>query len=410
MQDLFELTPELLLEQSQEMFGLCSAYENLFSNISSDLNGINSSWSDLLSNNFSAKIGSAQKAFSGALSMLHNSANSARVVAETAQEMDVAWATRIGGSGFSHFNVQTLLSSLSESIAAGAPAGYDHKQLLDALKVIKESYKEDMPPSIQAWIKWAGKEVDKAVFDKNLGKIDDVAKVLEKLSEGDIGGAVKSGGKTILKEVFKDAVKGTGGSPLNIFGTKYDPSVKYYINLGLGIGEGIGEFALEPSWENLTEIAWNATVNPVLETAGSGVETLSRMIPGVSEYYYDEHGAEDIGDAAGIALGDVYAMFSPDEDIKEYASNYYKDGVWEGLWGGFEDVASFVKDSGGAGEAAKNFFQTAYKDGQESLEHVVENAEYLWKGIQSLFGTEVTSDAVPRSTGSGSGGGSGRAF
>ena len=406
MQDQFELTPELLLAQSQQMTALCGEFENLFSNISSDLNGINGSWSDLLSHNFSAKIGSAQKAFSGALGMLRNSANSTRMVAETAQQMDVAWATRISGSGFQAFSVHNLMSALGENVVAGASAGYDHKQFLETLKIIKESYEEDMPPSIKAWIEWAGKEVDKAVFDKKFGKIDDIVKALEKLSEGDIGGAVKSGGKTILKEVFKESVKGTAGEAINIFGNKYDPTVKYYLNLGLGIGEGIGEFALDPTLENFTEIAWNASVRPVLETAGSSIETLSRMIPGISEYYYDEHGAEDIGEAAAVALGDVYSMFSPDEDIKEYASNYYKDGMWEGLWGGFEDISNFVEESGGAGEAAKNFFSTASKDGQESLNHIAENAEYLWKGVKSWFGADVKSDAVARSVGTGGGGGS----
>lgn len=98
MQDLFELTPELLLEQSQEMFSLCSAFETLFGNITSDLNGINNSWSDLLSNNFSGKISSAQKAFSGTLVMLRNSASSAQMVAEAAQETDTEWASKIMGA------------------------------------------------------------------------------------------------------------------------------------------------------------------------------------------------------------------------------------------------------------------------------------------------------------------------
>lgn len=98
MQDLFELTPELLLEQSQEMQSICAAYENLFSNISADLSGINGSWSDLLANNFSGKIGSAQKTFSGALTMLSNVANGTRMVAETMQEADAEWASKIGGA------------------------------------------------------------------------------------------------------------------------------------------------------------------------------------------------------------------------------------------------------------------------------------------------------------------------
>ena len=98
MQDLFELTPELLLEQSQEMFSLCSTFETLFGNITSDLNGINHSWSDLLSNNFSGKLSSAQKAFSGTLVMLRNSASSAQMVAQAAQEADAEWASKIMGA------------------------------------------------------------------------------------------------------------------------------------------------------------------------------------------------------------------------------------------------------------------------------------------------------------------------
>ena len=98
MQDLFELTPELLLEQSREMLGLCASYESLLGNIASDLKGMNSSWSDLLANNFSAKIVAAQKAFSGALTMLRNSGESLRTVAETARETDRQWASRISGA------------------------------------------------------------------------------------------------------------------------------------------------------------------------------------------------------------------------------------------------------------------------------------------------------------------------
>lgn len=386
MQDLFELTPELLLEQSQEMFSLCSAYENLFSNISSDLNGINGSWSDLLSNNFSGKIGSAQKAFSGALSMLQNSANSARSVAETAQEMDTAWASKISSSMAGQslsdlrnnpYFMQGVLNLMNWDPAA------ESKEALELLDKLKEKAEDVIPSSVRAWIEFLGKQADKKFFDGNVDKAIDLT---TQLLEGDLEGFGKDAELLVLKEVFKEAVKGTAGDPVNIMGFKYDPTTKYYINMGLGIGEGLGEFAQEPSWENLTEIAWNASVKPVLETAGSTVETVTQLIPGISEYYYDENGAEDIGDAAGIALGDLYRLFTPDEDIKEYASNYYKDGMWEGLWGGFEDIGSFIKDSGGPGEAAKNFFSTAYKDSQENLDHMAENAGYLWDSIEKLIG------------------------
>lgn len=409
MNDLFELTPELLLEQSQEMFSICAAYENLFSNISSDLNGINGGWSDLLSNNFSGKISSAQKAFSGALTMLRNSAGSARTVAEVAQEMDAAWSSRISGtvgSGTSTNWTQTLLASMGMDASQRTAYMGETKNLLEALKKLEEKYEDNVPPSVQAWIKLLRGKADKAFFDKSFGKVDDVVKVVEKLADGDYRGAFKTGGKTILKEVFSEAVKGTAGEAVSMFGYKYDPTTKYYINLGLGLGEGLGEFAQEPSWENATEIAWNVSVKPVLETAGSSIETMTRLIPGISEYYYDEHGAEDIGDAAGIALGDLYALFSPDEDIKEYAANYYKDGMWEGLWGGFEDIGSFIKDSGGPVEAAKSFFSTAGKDGQASLDHMAENAKHLWNGFEKLVGS-AKDDSIAKAV---SGGGAGKAF
>ena len=387
MQDLFELTPELLLEQSQEMSSLCAAYENLFANISSDLNGINGSWSDLLSNNFSAKIGSAQKSFSGALTMLRNSASSTRSVAETALEMDNAWASKIGGSMAGQslgdlrnnpYFMQGVLNLMNWDPAA------ESKEALELLDQLKEKAEGVIPSSVRAWIEFLGKQADKKFFDGNVDKAIDLT---TQLLEGDLEGFGKDAQLLVLKEVFKEAVKGTAGDPVNIMGFKYDPTTKYYINMGLGIGEGLGEFALEPSWENLTEIAWNASVKPVLETAGSTVETVTKLIPGISEYYYDKQGAEDIGDAAGIALGDLYSLFSPDEDIKEYASNYYKDGMWEGLWGGFEDIGSFIKDSGGVGEAAKNFFSTAYKDSQENLAHMAENAEHFWNSLENLVGS-----------------------
>lgn len=409
MQDQFELTPELLLEQSQQMTALCGEFENLFSNISSDLNGINGSWSDLLSNNFSGKIGSAQKTFSGALAMLRNSASGTRAVAEAAREMDELWASKISGTtgGTGGSSTQTLLSALGMDADQRTSYLGEVKDLKDALKKLEEKYGDNVPPSVQAWIDLLWGKADKAYFDKSFGKAGDIAEVFEKLADEDYRGAFKTGGKTILKEVFGEAVKGTAGEAVTMFGYKYDPTTKYYINMGLGIGEGLGEFVQEPSLENLTEIAWNASAKAVLETAGSSIETMTRLIPGISEYYYDEHGAEDIGDAAGVALGDLYAMFTPDEGIKEYASNYYKDGMWEGLWGGFEDIGNFVEESGGAGEAAKRFFDTAAKDGQETLDHMVDNAKHLWNGVQSLFTGEVISTSKPVG---GSGGGGGASF
>ena len=372
MQDLFELTPELLLEQSQEMFSLCSAYENLFGSISSDLNGINGSWSDLLSNNFAGKIGSAQKTFSGALTMFHNSASSVRSVAETAQEMDTAWASKIGGSMFnpdvlSYFITEEIAESMLNTLKED---WQNAKEAVAYIKTIKEKLQGKLSSSQEAWIA----EIEKLVLGGTGVK---ALKITDKILEGDYHGAFKDSAKAIiggmLGTVVKEQMGSTGG-----FVNQGDVA-KYYLNLGWGIGTAGGELVMEPSWKNLGNLAWNATVQPVLDTAGSKIESVIKQIPGISEYYYDEHGAEDIGDAAGIALGDFYGLFSADEGIKEYGANYYKEGIWEGLWGGFEDISSFVKDSGGVGEAAKSFFDTAWKDTKANWGAFVENMEYLFK-------------------------------
>ena len=373
MQDLFELTPELLLEQSQEMFSICSAYENLFGNISSDLNGINGSWSDLLSNNFAGKIGSAQKTFSGALTMFRNSASSIRTVAETTREMDTAWASKIGGSMFNPDVLSYFLTEeMNESMLNTLKEDWQNaKEAVAYLQSIKEKLQGKLSSSQEAWIA----EIEKKVLGSTNVKI---LKITEKILEGDYHGAFKDGAKAViggmLGAVVKEQMGSTGG-----FVNEGDVA-KYYLNLGWGIGTAGGELVMEPSWKNLGKLAWNATVQPVLDTAGSKIESVIKQIPGISEYYYDEHGAENIGDAAGIALGDFYSLFSADEGIKEYGANYYKDGIWEGLWGGFEDISNFVKDSGGVGEAAKSFFDTAWKDTKDNWGAFAENMEYLFKG------------------------------
>lgn len=83
-----KLSPELLLQQSQEMLSLKTEYESLFQNTLSDLQGVNSSWSEFLSNNFTAKIQSAQKSFSGVETMLQNGAYAASLAANGLSSID----------------------------------------------------------------------------------------------------------------------------------------------------------------------------------------------------------------------------------------------------------------------------------------------------------------------------------
>ena len=389
MQDLFDLTPELLLEQSQEMSSLCAAYDSLFSSISSDLNGINGSWSDLLSNNFSGKIGSAQKTFSGTLNMLQNSAGSIRAVAQTAQEMDAAWSAKIGGS---MFNPDGLSGLISAGMFDTLQEDYQKaRELINLVASWREDQEGKLTSSQAAWLKEIEKLVDKQI---SKGGITATAKILTKIGEEDYLGAIKDLAKTVMTPIAKESLKGnidvSGGFGLIDEGD----AAKYYWNLGWGVGTATGEFAMEPSFENAGKIAWNATVQPVLDTAGSKIESVIKQIPGISEYYYDENGAEDIGDAAGIALGDFYSLFSADEGIRDYAANYYKEGIWEGLWGGFEDIGSFIKDSGGAGEAAKSFFGTAWKDTKADWSAFVENMSYLVKGGSDAKAVNVPLDST----------------
>ena len=65
MAQILEISPELLLQQSQQMQQLKLSYEALMEKMLADINGINGSWSQLLANNFTAKIADAQKSFLG---------------------------------------------------------------------------------------------------------------------------------------------------------------------------------------------------------------------------------------------------------------------------------------------------------------------------------------------------------
>lgn len=361
MAELFELNPELLLEQSQEMISLRAAYESLCDNMRADLQGINSSWSDLLSNNFTGKIASAQKSFLGALNMLTNSAGKAALVANTALEMDNTWASKIGGSMFNPTTLNDLLALTLGDVLKDASG--NAKNALDMINSLKEKMDGELTASQKAFLEYLGKE--------KLGS--DVIKSIEigeKFLQGDYAGALQDLSEASLKGMFK-VVCGEEGA--------------FYYNFGIDIGEAIAEFVQDPSAEAAGKIAWNASVQPVLDTAGGTIEDVIKLIPGISEYYYDENGAEDIGDVANIALGDFYGLFG--EEAKQYAANYYDEqgGLWEGIYNGRQEFFSYVVDSGGFGEALSNLFRTAAKDVGEAGANAAENAEYLLDAIKRFL-------------------------
>ena len=403
MQDLFELTPELLLEQSQEMSSLCAAYENLFANISSDLNGINGSWSDLLSNNFSAKIGSAQKSFSGALTMLRNSASSTRSVAETALEMDNAWASKIGGSMFnsgilSEMIVKTAVSKFMVGIAGLKDAFADAQEAQKYMNTLKEKINGELSPAQEAWLDFIGGKIKGAKF---MGGMKNPLEIAEKVLEGDYLGAMEKTGDygitTIAKELIKEAIE---ADKLDIADKDVGTYAKYALNITKSGMEALFEFNEEPSLENFGEIAWNVTAQPILNMAGKDIEKYVKMIPGISDYYA-EKGAEDIGQMASICLGDFYGMVSGDEEMRQYASTYYEShgGLFEGLYDGQKEIVSFVVDNGGVGQAAYQFAKTAIKDSEGMLKHNWENAKILYQ--EGAEWVENVGDFVEESGGAG---------
>lgn len=125
MAEELELTPELLLQQSQEMSSLKAEYEALLNAMVSDLKGINDSWSERLSSNFSAKIQSAQKSFSGVLTMLGNGSSAIYLAVKKLKEKDSQLASRNAGDAFSISTAKTteeLQSAIAESLAAQSPS------------------------------------------------------------------------------------------------------------------------------------------------------------------------------------------------------------------------------------------------------------------------------------------------
>lgn len=389
MKDYIELTPELLIQQSQEMMALKGQYETLFENLLKDLNGMNASWSENLSNNFVGKISSAQKGFAGVAKMLENGSYAAILAANGLGETDTNLAKLIGGSTQ---DVSGLVDKAKGFLSGfnklgGITESYEEAgELVEKLNIIEGNYKGELSSSQEAWLKYLkGKatgllDKDTKTTVKNLELTWDVT---EKLLKGDWEGAMEKLGTSGVKDTVKAYTKAAGIDTTDyVTGKKVEWYTEYGINLFEDGIEGVTELVYEgPSAENIGKLGWNLTAQPILDTSGKFIYEQVSMIPGISEYYVDENGCENIGDMGNVALGDWYQLTSPDPGMKEYASNYYKDagGIWEGMWQSGEEWMSFVKDSGGWGEAIKSYSQTAWKDAKEAWNLNVENAEILYK-------------------------------
>lgn len=372
MADILEISPELLLQQSQQMQQLKLSYEALMEKMLADIHGINSSWSQLLSNNFSAKITDAQRSFMGVADMLQNGSDAAAMAATTLSQGDTTLAARLVGTFTIPQNV------LSTGAIQGVGNVYENIQGgYQLLKGKVDAARAEMSASQRAWFD--------LIFDKTLKAVGgDMAKALKitskitgKVLEGDYLGALQTLGEYDFKETAKEYITATGVA----LGKN---EVAAYINYGLNLIKDAAESTVDiffegPSLENLGKLAWNLTGQPVLDTAGDYIYNAVMLVPGISEYY-DAKGVENIGDMASVALGDWYSMISPDPGMKEYASTYYEEhgGLWEGLWNGGKEIVSFVADNGPIG-AVKQYVETVAKDAGAAWNHNVENGKILWK-------------------------------
>lgn len=397
MKEYLELTPELLMQQSQEMMTLKTQYETLFDNLLKDLQGMNASWSPNLSNNFSGKISSAQKGFAGVAKMLENGSYAAILAAHDLGGMDTTLGKLIGGSAADISNITSQARTMYNFTFGDKMVGdaiEDAKEWLDKIDKIKANYEGELTSSQEAWLellqkkarKLTGKGAD-GLFGKGTNdKIKDFElayDVTEKLIKGDWEGAMEKLGEEGVDELVEKYCEVMGIDTSDyVTGKKVEWYTKYGLNLFKDGVEGVTEIAYEgPTFENVGKLGWNLTAQPILDTTSDKMFDVIKLIPGTSEYYIDEKGCKDAGDMGNVALGDWYGMISPDPGMKEYASTYYEKagGIWEGMWQGGEEWMSFVKDSGGWGEAIKNYSKTAWKDTKEAWDYNVENAEILWK-------------------------------
>ena len=140
-------TPSELLAQSAEMSALQSEYDALFVKTTSALNGLNESWSENLSRNFSGKIQSAQKSFSSIINMLSNGSIAAKLGATSHSPTSIeSFFSSLGGADkLGTGGLDQIFSNLTDE---------DKKRLYDAL-----------PKEVKAMIK-TSQDVDKYLAEK----------------------------------------------------------------------------------------------------------------------------------------------------------------------------------------------------------------------------------------------------
>lgn len=414
MSDLNQLDTGLLLSQSQEMLSLKAAYEDLFANITQDLQGINSNWSSLLANNFAGKISSAQRTFLGTLGMLQNSAGSAAMVANAFSEFDMTQAARILGvdnvslNGLGDKAMSTLLNSaLGKRFLEQFGDAFSQDNLGDMY--------DKLPSSVKAWIKKLKKDAIKEYLKNNWNSDDSkVVSAIEsflkmdkdalksKIEQGDYLGVINEA-EDVFGDVAEIGMVNLVKTMAELQGVTLESSdlgkyAKYTIHLIDNTAEAATECLLgEPTIGKALNFAWSVTGKPILDTAGDEVYKVVNLIPNISEFYSDR-GATDATSMANVAMQEFYRLATGSDEGAEYVGNYYENhgGLAGGLDNFFGEVYSFAKDSGGIGNAAKAFTKTAITDMQDMFAYQAETANMFWNSVLNRN--------------SGSSGGAGQAF
>lgn len=130
-------TPSELLAQSDQMTALQSEFDALFKQTTTALNGMNESWSENIARNFSGKIQSAQKSFSGILNMLSNGSA----------------AARLGATSHSPTAIESFLGSLNQLDEKIASAAKPQEYISYLTDEDKQKLYDMLPPEAKSVIK-----------------------------------------------------------------------------------------------------------------------------------------------------------------------------------------------------------------------------------------------------------------
>ncbi len=263
-----KITPEQLKEQAAQLTSLKEGYDNLFSNVSSDLNGLNGHWSNFLANNFLGKITSAQKSFSNVSNMLESGASAALQSAQSYADLDAVLA-KLG------------LGTAESSLASKAEDVY--KTIQSPIQDVNEAL-EALPEPVKKLIEWLKKQ------DSDIGDLGKYWSILSGFFDGDPAGFVKD-----LAE--KNVVKflAAGSSYLAI---PYQFLIERIINddFEIWLRENVGgeftdwaleyeESTLKPATEKMQEKLENIFL-------GNGASDVTKKIEGVVSGVADEVGSK----------------------------------------------------------------------------------------------------------------------